>query len=211
MIRIIDKRKQQETDKGMTEGQLRTVAQSTVKLLGITLVEARDEIVTLLKEFGETVSKESTDKVLTEALINQLAQNDPAFIKRLAAIIEQVVPALKVDIHDHFSEGGLLEAGKEIGGKTAAGAAGGGIVGAALGLVGGVFGFANTVKQQKIEKDKASAMTLSSMLQYKSAKLQAGGSSGRAKTMIVIVIAMIVVAGLILTVILIRQSKKQAA
>lgn len=99
----------------------------------------------------------------------------------------------------------FLDGLKGIGSSTAKGAAGGGIVGAALGAVGGIFGFASTAKQQKIEKEKASAMTMSSLLQYKTAMMNSVKGSGMGMQ---VGLALLAIAAVIFTIYMIKRPKK---
>lgn len=98
----------------------------------------------------------------------------------------------------------LVDGASTIGKSTASGAAGGGILGGILGAVGGIFNHSATVKQQKIEKDKAASKVFSDLLQFKR-----GGGNGTSKTgtYVLVGVSMLVLIGIILVVAK-NQSKK---
>lgn len=236
MVRIVKKSNRNKSSSSpITEGQLRTIAKAVSQMLAVTVAEAPKSIQELLKKFNLSLSTNPSPEELISAVMEKLAEQDTAFNSSLESVITKVLPELKGEDEefDHFGQqpipfgsgarlygsnsglGGfgssssgskLLDGAKTIGASTASGAAGGGIVGAALGAIGGIFGFANSAKQQKIEKEKASAMTLSSMLQYKAAKIAGNGEGMR--TLAKIGIALLVVTGLIITIVLFRRNKK---
>jgi len=216
MVHLVDNPKMRIQRKvtPITSGEIRSITKAVSQMIGITVLELSDDVINLLNQFGIKVYKGLSEKNLIREVIEKVAENDARFNQAFEAIIIRAIPDLSkisnLEKFDGFSppSGGnsFLDGATEIGSSTASGAAGGGIVGAALGAIGGIFGFATTAKQQKIEKEKASAMTFSSMLQYKSAKL---GSSGQGqKNQATIIIAVIAFVGVIVTIILLRNNQK---
>jgi len=218
----------------VSAGQLREIAKAVSQMIAVTVAEKPKQLLALLNHYGLSVNGSASEKEIIEAVIDKVAEKDQAFNKDLERIILLAFPDLSPNSqYDNFGEepqlfggasrifggsggfkgfgGGssgskLVDGAKSIGTSTASGAAGGGIVGAALGAIGGIFGLANSAKQEQMEKSKASAMTLSSMLQYKAAKLGSKGSSQR--TMTAIVISIIALIGISITVVLIMKNKK---
>jgi hypothetical protein len=215
MVHLVDNPKMRVKKKVTTvsSGQLREVAKAVSQMVAITVAEIPNQVLALLRYYQLPIGNEPSDKEIIAIVIEKLADEDSSFNKELELLIIQAIPDLATQSqHDNFggfggSSGGssFLDGAKTIGSSTASGAAGGGIVGAALGAVGGIFNFANTSKQQKIEKEKASAMTLSSMLQYKAAKLGGNGSGQKTTTIVISIIALV---GIIITVVLIMKNKK---
>jgi len=193
---------------GYTEGQLRTIAQAVAKAIGVTVAEQPERIKSLLVKYRVRLSEEPGDKELIARIMDKLAHQHEQFNNELGVLIEQAVPGLNaLGQYDHFD---LEAAGKEIGGSTASGAMGGGIWGAALGAVGGVFNFASTTKQQSIEKEKASAMSFSSLVNYKAVREQNKGVSQSSQSNIVVtlIISAVLLVGVILVIKNMRQTKK---
>ena len=209
MVHLVDNPKMRIKKKAtsISSGQIREIAKAVSQMIAITVAEFPKEIILLLTKHGLSVDDNSSEKNIIIAIIEKVSTNDKAFNHDLENLILKALPELKEQSqYDNFGDatklfggnnsfqgfgggsGGtsFLDGAKTIGTSTASGAAGGGIVGAALGAIGGIFGFANSAKQQKIEKEKASAMTFSSMLQYKSAKLGSKGSGQRNTTAIII-------------------------
>ncbi len=226
MVHLVDnpKTETQRTKVRLTAGQVREMTKAFSQMLAVTVADIPEKVKLLLEYSGITIKDNYSERELISAVIEKVAEQDEAFNYQLEKLILIAIPELQalsgydnfVDIGSLFGGGSdigsgsgsskLLDGAKTIGSSTASGAAGGGIVGAALGAIGGIFGFASTAKQEKIEKSKASAMTLSSMFQYKSAKLGSKGSSQRTTTSIII--AIIALVGLIVTVMLIQKNKK---
>lgn len=231
MVHLVDNPKMRVKRKTQTlsNGQIREIAKAVSQMIAITVAELPKEVISLLNSYNIRVSDNTLEKDLIRAIIEKVSTNNEEFNYDLESLILLAIPELsKQSEYDNFgdatklfggnnslqgfgrSSGGtsFLDGAKTIGSSTASGAAGGGIVGAALGAIGGIFGFASTAKQQKIEKEKASAMTLSSMLQYKSAKLGSKGSGQRNTT--AIIIAILALVGILVTVVLVRKNKKAA-
>lgn len=231
MVHLVDNPKMRvhKNKATISGGQLREIAKAVSQMIAITVADIPQKVISLLNKYGISVSNSTSEKNLIRAIIDKVSVNDERFNKDLEALILIAIPELsKESEYDNFgdatklfsggggfkgfggSSGGtsFLDGAKTIGSSTASGAAGGGIVGAALGAIGGIFGFANSAKQEKIEKEKASAMTLSSMFQYKSAKLGSQGSGQRNTT--AIIIAIVALVGIIVTVVVIKKNKKAA-
>jgi hypothetical protein len=215
--------------KRISEGQLRAIAHAVSQMIAITVAENPEALIILLSKFNVPLSESPSSEEMINRVMDKIAQQDLVFNHALEKLIESVMPELAPDkqydnfggIKDLFGSsntlggfGGsgstgsgskLFEGASSIGSSTASGAAGGGIVGAALGAVGGIFSFASTSKQQKIEKEKASAMTLSSLLQYKTAKMSSGGGNGMAAQ---IGLALLALAAIVFTIYLISKNRK---
>ncbi|MEQ8624464.1 MAG: hypothetical protein RJQ00_06400 [Vicingaceae bacterium] len=231
MVHLVDNPKMRikKRSASISSGQIREITKAVSQMIAITVAEFPKETVILLNNHGSPVDDNTSEKNLIRAIIEKVSTNDEAFNHDLENLILKALPELEEQSqYDNFGDatklfggnnslksfGGsssgtsFLDGAKTIGTSTASGAAGGGIVGAALGAIGGIFGFANSAKQEKIEKEKASAMTLASMLQYKSAKLGSRGSGQRNTT--AIIIAILAVVGIVITVVLVRKNKKAA-
>jgi hypothetical protein len=220
MVHLVDNPKMRVKKKKerITAGQIRELTKVVSQMIAITVAELPEAVLALLQSYQLPIGDDSTEKEIIQAVIEKVAEKDQAFNLDLEIIINQAIPGLSSSSqYDNFGEelklfgsgssgSNLLDGAKTIGTSTASGAAGGGVVGAALGAIGGIFGFANSVKQQKIEKEKASAMTLSSMLQYKTAKLGSKGAGQR--TTMTIILSTLVLVGIIVTVVIISKNKK---
>lgn len=210
MFQIIDvhNKKMAHRPKQLTPGQIRSVTQTVSQLIAITVAEAKEDVIALLIQFNVPIRKNAEEKQVIAAIMKLIAQKDLHFNLALERIIISVLPDLRdLSDYDQFQGNQALSGAKQIGGGAASGAAGGGWVGAILGTVGGVFGFANSVKQQKIEQQKASAMTLSNLLQYKTAKLnsnQQSGLSSQSK----IIIALFILTAIILGWVWMKKTQK---
>jgi hypothetical protein len=144
----------------------------------------------LLGKFNFQTSEKPKSKELVEHLLEAISKNDIEFNAALGLLIHQNTPNLPaIEEHDSFDPSADLAS---TAGKAAGGAASGGWIGAALGVVSGGLGLANSAKQAKTEKDKASAMTMSSLLQYKTVKESNKGMDKASKTKITIAVISIV-------------------
>lgn len=213
MVHLVDNPKMRLKEKAATisRGQMREIAKAVSQMIAVTVAEIPQKVLSLLAHYQVSIEGKADEKKIIEAVIDKISEEDQAFNNDLEKLILIAIPDLSpFTQYDNFGEGSsggnFLEGAKTIGASTASGAAGGGIVGAALGAIGGIFGFANSKKQEKIEKQKASAMTFSSMLQYKTAKL--GSKVSGQPTMTTIVIAIIALVGIIVTVVLVMKNKK---
>ena len=229
MVHLVDNPKMRVKKKKtpITAGQIRELAKAVSQMIAITVAELPEQVLSLLQNYQFLIENNPTEKEIIQAVIDKVAEKDQAFNQDLEVLINQAIPGLSPPSeYDNFGDGvklfggsegfkgfggssggsSFLDGAKTIGSSTASGAAGGGIVGAALGAIGGIFGFANSAKQQKIEKEKASAMTFSSMLQYKAAKLGSKGSGQR--TTMTIIISILALVGIIVTVMVISKNKK---
>jgi len=193
MIRVVKTTKKPEspsTDQ-LSRSQLKTIAQKMTKVIGIAVAEEPAKIRALLRKYRIRLSDQPNSKELIARLVDKLAHNDERFNMELGQLIHDNVPGIdQLEPFDNF-EG--AEAVASIGGGAASGAAGGGLWGAGLGIVSGILDLGNKSKEQKIEKDKASAMTFSSMLAYKTAKLQSKGGQKISGTHIAIGVTVVVV------------------
>ncbi len=217
--------------KSLSTGELREIAQAVSKMIALTLAEIPTEVKELLRNYGYPLSKKPNEIEIIQGIYELLAQQDQDFILDLEHLISKVIPEDKSHSqYDNFGDGvrlygsnsnsggfggfgsgsssssKFIDGATTIGSSTASGAAGGGIVGAALGAIGGIFGFANSAKQQKIEKQKAASKTLSDLLQIKAAKLNSF-SLGQRNT-VTIIVSLLVVVGIIATVVIIKRNKK---
>ena len=195
----------------LTTGQIRDLAKAFSQMLAVTVSEIPLKVKSLLQYYGVSIGEDHSDQDLINSVIEKVSEQDEEFNTHLEELILIAIPELQtLSGYDNFGGGSsgnkLLDGAKTIGASTAKGAVGGGIVGAALGAIGGIFGFASSAKQEKIEKSKASAMTLSSMFQYKSAKL--GSQRSSQKTTTAIIIAIITLVGLIVAAVFFKQNKK---
>jgi hypothetical protein len=219
MVHLVDNPERTPISKvRLTGGQVRDMTKAFTQMLAVTVTDIPEKVKSLLEQYGSIISANYSEEELISAIIEKVAEQDQEFNFELEGLILIAIPELQsISGYDNFLSGGslfgggssgssLLDGAKKVGTSTASGAVGGGIVGAALGAVGGIFNFATSAKQEKIEKNKASAMTLSSMMQYKSAKLGSQGSSQRTTT--AIIIAIITLVGVIVTVVLIQKTKK---
>jgi len=226
MLRIIETPKKSAKTKRVriTEGQIRSLTKAASQIIAVTVAERAEKVELLLKRFKAPLSESPKPQELISRIMDKLAQQDALFNIEFEALIIEVFPELGgQESFDNFGEApfqfgsgaritsgssgsNLLDGAKSIGGGAASGAASGGVAGGILGAIGGIFGFASSVKQQKIEKEKASAMTFASMLQYKAARLAKGGEGTR--TMAKIIIAVIAVIGLVVGIMIYSKNKK---
>jgi hypothetical protein len=219
MVHLVDSPTPIKNQIKLNTGQIREIAKAFSEMLAITVAEIPEKVIALLNYYEIKIQDNVTESELISEVVEKVAEQDRDFNIHLEQLILIAIPELKtISAYDNFSDlnglfgGGGAEGSKfmqgasKIGSSTASGAAGGGIVGAALGAIGGIFSFATSTKQEKMEKDKASAMTFASMMQYKSAKLGSKGSSQRTATTIVITIIALV--GLIVTVMIVQKNKK---
>jgi hypothetical protein len=170
--------------------QSKDVAKKILQFIAITVAEHPSKIIALLQKFGIQVSTKPKSNELVKVLIDNIAKNDDEFNAALGILIHENIPNLPpIEEHDSFNPS--EDIAKTVG-KTAGGAASGGWIGAAIGLVSGGLGLANSAQQAKTEKEKASAMTMSSLLQYKTVQEQNKGSNKSSKTKITIAIVSIV-------------------
>tara|TARA_R110000868_G_scaffold287181_1_gene547587 strand:- start:167 stop:850 length:684 start_codon:yes stop_codon:yes gene_type:complete len=218
MVHLIDSRNPVKNQIKLNTGQIREIAKAFSEMLAVTVAEIPEKVIALLKYYEIQIRDNATEKELITVVVEKVAKQDRDFNMHLEQLILIALPELKsISNYDNFGDLGalfgggsggnkLVQGATEVGTSTASGAAGGGIVGAALGAIGGIFSFATSTKQEKIEKEKASAMTFSSLMQYKSAKLNGKGSGQ--KTITIIVIAAIALVGVVATVMLIQKNKK---
>jgi hypothetical protein len=144
----------------------------------------------LLRKFNIQVSEKPKSKELIDHVLEAISKNDIEFNHALGLLIHQNTPNLPaIEEHDNFDPSADIAS---TAGKAAGGAVSSGWVGAALGLVSGGLGLANSAKQAKTEKEKASAMTMSSLLQYKTVKESNKGMNKASKTKITIAVISIV-------------------
>jgi len=227
MLRIIEKPKKSTRVKktALTDGQIRSLTKAASQIIAVTVAEKKIKVLALLRKFQAPLTKKPSSEELITRIMDKLAHKDRKFNQEFEQIIIEVFPELGgQESYDNFGEtpfqfgstasrgfGGssgssLIDGAKTIGGGAASGAASGGVAGGILGAIGGIFGFAASAKQQKAEKEKASAMTFASMLQYKAAKLTQGGAG--AKNIAIMVTVVIGVIGLIAAIMIYSKNKK---
>jgi sulfur relay (sulfurtransferase) DsrC/TusE family protein len=203
MVRVVGKHQRIENQKAedrasenihvqdfLSYKQSKDVAKKILQFIAITVAEHPSKIIALLQKFGIQVSTKPKSNELVKVLIDNIAKNDDDFNAALGTLIHENIPNLPpIEEHDSFNPS--EDIAKTVG-KSAGGAVSGGWMGAALGVVSGGLGLANSAQQAKTEKAKASAMTMSSLLHYKSTQEQSRGSNKSSKTKITIAIVSLV-------------------
>lgn len=205
MLRIVNQQKADRPAKGqrLTEGQLKELARSAVKAIGITVAKAPERVKTFLQDYDLISMPTPTEKQLISSIMEAVAVQDQQFNHDLGKLMDEVLSNALGEEYDSFFDFG--EVGREIGGGAAQGAAGGGIWGAALGVVGGGLNLANSAQQRKIQEDQASAMSYAGLMEWKTIKEE--NKIIAQTTSMKIAIALLIVAGLVGGIYLFKKKK----
>ena len=163
----------------LTTGQVRDLAKAFSQMLAVTVAEIPLKVKSLLLYYRVSIGEDHSDQDLINSVIEKVSEQDEEFNTHLEELILIAIPELQtLSGYDNF--GGGSSGNKLLDGAKSIGAS--------------------------TAKGAASAMTLSSMFQYKSAKLGSEGASK--KTTTAIIIAIITLVGLIVAAVFFKQNKK---
>ena len=191
MVRIINREKPKEQ-----EAKLNEKSKALFQIIGIVIADRPEAIQELLEEYSIELSKEPTDKELTDKLLSAIGECDREFNNDLAAII---LDCTLENSYDNFDFKSLFNKG-DSGGEQSEGSSGGGGGGLwgnianAVGQVGGAIGQGIKGRQAK---DQATSQTLQGIYTYK-AQLAANEQS-KGKNKLYMLIALFVLVGLVIT------------